>query len=125
LNATDGTTDTISQNFNAVSGQEYSVGFWLSARSAEGNTISVTVSGMTWQGYPLGLTILGSKTFDYQMYSFSGIADNSPAAISFSVTGGSFALDDVSITAVPEPSTYFAGAAALVIMGVTSWRRRK
>ena len=57
---------------------------------------------------------------------------NSPTTYAFdafaiySVTtdGSSFAIDNVTITAVPEPSTYAACAGAAVL-GLAFWRRRR
>jgi hypothetical protein len=34
-------------------------------------------------------------------------------------------LDNVSLTAVPEPSTYLAGLSALGMLGLFGWRNRK
>ena len=46
------------------------------------------------------------------------------AIYSVSTNGSSFAIDDVNITAVPEPSTYAACAGAAVL-GLAFWRRRR
>ena len=46
------------------------------------------------------------------------------ALYSVSTAGSNFTIDNVTITAVPEPSTYAACAGAAVL-GLAFWRRRR
>jgi hypothetical protein len=46
------------------------------------------------------------------------------AIYSVNTNGSNFAIDNVLITAVPEPSTYAACAGAAVL-GLAFWRRRR
>jgi len=101
----------ISQSINTVIGQAYSLNFWLSANtvvSAQANagagaTTQIFSSGNTaWNQYFLPFTATGTST----LISFSSV--NTPG------TGGP-TLDEVSVVAVPTPTSAMGG---FVLLGL-------
>jgi hypothetical protein len=99
----------------------YRVSYTVNRGTGEGLTFALSVSV---SGGPLVFTtsfnvpIPVTSTFDsFALYSLN----NNPAN---GTLGSNFAIDNVLITAVPEPSTYAACAGAAVL-GLAFWRRRR
>ena len=105
---------SISQTFDTVAGQSYDLFFAYGARlanaSGSAESFSVAVDGLY---YVLADHVVG----DWSTYSNSFIADGNTATLTFSSidqhswTYGNF-LDDIRVSAVPEP-----GALALLVLG--------
>jgi hypothetical protein len=97
---------SVSQAIATVPGDIYAVSFWLSANgySASGAIITASFGGVTGfsNTYPAG-------AFSYQQESFTVVAatTNSPFTFSGVMNGGTFFLDDVSVTDLGTPTNGF------------------
>ncbi len=119
-----------------VAGHEYAVSFdWAAAQQA-------TFSGLTSSGWDVSL---GAETFStgnlaigdhgfsgWQQSTFDFIATGSSETLSFLSTGTGGAaeppfslLDGVSLTSVPEPSTWAMMVLGFSLLGYASFRRRR
>lgn len=114
----------LSQTVATTAGASYDLMFWLASQAygAPSNDFSVT-----WAGQQL-LSAGNLGPFGYTAYSFSGLtATSSSTTLTFAFHNDPsyFALDDVSLTRVPEPGTLalFAGALALLWIGRRKWLR--
>lgn len=99
--------DQLSQTFPTVAGEPYVVEFWLAHGGASpGNDFSVW-----WNDRPI-LALVNAGRFGYTNYTFLELATGSTAQIRFSGRDlqSYYYLDDVAITANPEPTS-------LVLMG--------
>jgi hypothetical protein len=90
----------LSQTLTTVPGQEYIIDFWLYRDGATPNGFSVT-----FDGNPI-FSQTNLSAAPYTEYTFNSTAIDSSAVLQFSAydNPGYFGLDDVSVTAVPEPS---------------------
>lgn len=98
------TFDTLSQTLTTVVGQTYTVSYWVAGTQA--NLLEVAFGGSTlFDGTsPTGSV---SSAGDYVQYSFDVTATSTSTELAFSgerTAGGEVLLDDVSVTATPEPS---------------------
>lgn len=123
--------ETISQTFDTVAGDAYTVDFWLAhGRSWASNDFNV--SWIDSSSTTSLFSIVDPLAFNYTHYSFTHTAEESSATILF---GGRdvmsyFYLDDVSVTSqsvnlvvpvpVPEPSTLL-----LVGIGAAAFYRKR
>jgi hypothetical protein len=102
-------------------------------------TLQAFPTGKALQGsYTVSRTTSASLTFSFSLTGEGLVNFNrsyvvsSPSTYSFdafalfslSSNGSNFAIDNVTVTAVPEPSTYAACAGAAVL-GLAFWRRRR
>jgi hypothetical protein len=127
----DGTTNsagTLTESLNLVAGQSYQLSFSLAGSHVAGiggNTESVTVSV---GGSALGSPIVVSRNDAFQTYTFSFVAATAgPVALSFkddSHDNVGALLDNVQVSAVPEPASVAMMLAGLGLMGVAARRRR-
>lgn len=127
----------VSQSFAVTKNTTYEVSFWsgiradgatgqdtitaavaLAVGSASG-TLSSTASGLTPIG--AGATPAGWQQFNY---SFTPDSDTT-ATLTFSNSGGYGCIDNVSITAVPEPASLAILSAGLLSLLAYAWRRQK
>ena len=116
---------------STVSGQRYTLSFWYSPRpntsTLPANTNNISVS---WNGSALLPTLGGTNntgTHHWQQYSYTVVGTGADtlrfAAFGAQDTyGGS--LDNVSVTAVPEPETFAMMLAGLGLMGAVARRRK-
>lgn len=112
--------DIISQTFATATGQSYLVQFDLSAYDSLGSLLGVTIGSLT-------MTFPGTNTA-YTHYFFPFTADSTSATLALSNAGTLFTyphIDNVSVTAIPEPSiAALWGVGLLGILGLTRYRRQ-
>jgi hypothetical protein len=113
--------DSISQTFATKAGTKYTFSYWL----ADDGTAPAKFDAY-WNGN-LVSEITGPKAFGYTLFSFTETATSTTTTIQFSAyqVQKFFSLDDVSVTALPEPP-----ALALVVLGMVvtagyAWKRRR
>ena len=109
--------NTITQALPTVIGRTYTISYWVFDGRA--NPLEVSFGGSTiFNGTA---PVSGS----YVQYSFDSVATSTSTVLAFSgqrTLGGGTLLDDVSVTASPEPGTWFLTSVAL--FGLATWRRR-
>ena len=116
-----GDAGLLSQTLTTVPGQEYVVDFWLYSDGGLANGFSVTFDGNS----------LFSETnlpaAPYTQYTFNSTAIDSSALLQFSAydNPGFFGLDDISVTAVPEPSAVVLFAVGAMGVAWAALRRRR
>ena len=109
-----GFDDQLSQIFPTDPGHYYWVDFWLAhSGGARGNDFTVS-----WNGTPL-LALVDAGRFGYTEYRFHELATGPTAELLFSGRDlqNYYYLDDVAVTANPEPASLLllgSGLAALV-----------
>jgi hypothetical protein len=99
----------IQQSLTLVGGQEYVLDFWAK-RTGTGGLLSVLLDGV-----PGPLETAFSTTYKEYSWSITPSASGD-LIINWNKigTGGTMYIDDVSLTAVPEPTTMIAGALLLL-----------
>jgi len=120
----------LSQSFATVVGSLYSLSFWYSNRTdttVATNGLSFDL-GSGWISTPtLAANYSGDNQWSQLTYSF--VANSALTTLSFMSSGTSdsygTSLDAVSVTAVPEPSTYALMLGGLAAVGYMARRRRQ
>ena len=112
-----GSTGAISQTFNTVLGRVYTVSLDYTVNG--GGTADVSVDGGS-----IG-TIVGTGTWQNFATSFVGTGSGVTFAITETVGGnsGGVVLDNVSVTAIPEPATWALMIAGFGMVGFAARRR--
>jgi len=110
---------SLSQSFSSLVGQAYVLSFDLSRNGSSAPNINVSFDGGA------ATQFLGGTSLAPAHYTMSYVATGASTSLAFSsIAGGSSGavLDNVSVTAVPEPETY---AMLLAGLGLVGWARRR
>lgn len=124
LDGSTGSAGLFSKSLNAVAGTTYTVSFDLAGnhRGYSNDTVAVNF------GSASGSYVLSSSdAFATQTLTFTAVGSGL-VSLSFQNSGGDNVgalLDNVSIAAVPEPSTYAMLLGGLGLLGVAARRRRE
>lgn len=116
---------TVSQSLNTTAGQQYTLSFELGSSNFFGvlPVIALSAAGLTVN---FAMTAAPTSVNQWTSFSFGFTAPTASTPISFTGIQGSdfIGLDNISVTAVPEPGSiamFFAGLAAV---GTVVARRR-
>jgi len=123
-----GLEDSISQTIDTSVGQLYAIHFWLMAAAPGCTPAFLYCLDNDWTVQWNGMRVAShqqQQPFAYTEYSFMVPAAAPRSTLSFSMANGSgfYYLDDVSVDAVPEASSWILLATGLV--GVVLMRRRR
>jgi hypothetical protein len=112
----------IAQTFSTTTGQSYVLSYWFtnSADSDTSNEFKVTWNGSTVTDLT-GFASLGA-VWTNATFIVTGTGSDTLAFSGFQNQGWN-GLDAVSLTAVPEPSSY-AALLAVTVLGFARWRRQ-
>lgn len=112
----------ISQYLTTVPGLQYTLGFWSTAHPYHSDPNSFDQINIQWGETSLSPVIInypeGAGPANWTYYQYDLVADSESTLLGFSTPtrNGGPILDDISVTAVPEPS-----ALALAPLGVGLW----
>jgi hypothetical protein len=113
--------NTITQTLTTVVGQTYAISYWVADEHP--NSLEVTFGGSTL--FDGTAPTNGVTRGNYVEQTFNSTATSTSTVLAFSgqrTTGrGGTLLDDVSVTAVPEPATWLLTSVAL--LGLCGLRR--
>jgi hypothetical protein len=122
---------SISQRFTVLPFIEQQVSFWVGNYSANGGDVSIRVTVQDGTSNTLLLAEAKAPATDldstWQQFTYSFIPDGSSNTISFSELGGAAyaGLDDVTVIAVPEPSTWALALLGFAGLGMLGVRRKR
>lgn len=113
----------ISQALATVAGTTYILDFWLQAETDPLGGFAPNSFQATWNGATVS-SLLNSPAFNYKHLTFNVVATSASSTLAFAFRDDPafWDLDNVSVTAVPEPETW-----ALIGLGlaVLAARRRR
>jgi choice-of-anchor C domain-containing protein len=122
---------SISQTFDVVSGQTYQVTFYLAGNTDGGPAIKTLTASIDSTVFLASFDSTGKSRSDmgWMQYSFLFTANGPTETLSFQSTtleGNAYgpALDNVSVAAVPESSTWAMMILGFLGVGFVSYRRR-
>jgi hypothetical protein len=112
---------TMSQSVATTAGGTYEVSFWLSLQdSAQPNNFS-----WTWNGVTQAVSFDNAAGFGYEKFTALVTGGDASSTLSFNFTDPQsfWLLDDVSVAAVPEPSTGLMMGAGALLLALVGRRR--
>lgn len=112
---------SLSQTLTTTVGQTYQLSFDLSYNGGSYKNIGFSFGGIT------GTATATSATFPFYHFTGNYLASTGNTLLSFASTGtgnSGVVLDNVSVTAVPEPESYAMMLAGLGLMGAIARRRK-
>jgi PEP-CTERM motif len=118
----------ISQILSTVPNTAYAIDFWLRPNGTSGFESVVKWGGNTiYDATDQTVTTSGLTVHAWNQVHFNVVATSSSTTLELGLRQdvGWSQLDDVSVTAVPEPSTYLAGLSAIGMLGLFAWKSRK
>jgi choice-of-anchor C domain-containing protein len=129
-----GSSGTIAQTLNTIAGQQYELTYWLSGNPDLTSTAirnGVVTIDMASTDFSYNLSPTNSRTnmnWTEQTLFFTANSNSTTLQFSSTATGGNCcygpALDDVAVTAVPEPSTWAMMILGFVGVGFMAYRRK-
>lgn len=108
----------LAQTFNTVANQAYAVTFFLAGNPDNGptiKTIKVDTNGANEQFFEFDTTGFNKSNMGWKQFTYNFVGSGSPTTLAFnSQNAGSWgaALDNVSVSAVPEPANW-----AMMLLG--------
>ncbi len=111
---------SLSQSFSTTAGSHYLLSFDLARNEPDSSLLTVNVAGKVYE-------FTGTTTAKNYMQSFTALTNNTTLLFSSAnvVAYGGAVLDNVSVSAVPEPSTYALMLGGLGLMGFMARRRKQ
>lgn len=120
---------SISQSFDTIAGMSYAVTFFLGG-NGDGGLVPKTATVSATGGAATNYTVLASPTptMNYTAFTYNFMAIGAMTTLTFaSATGNPFGpvLDNVAVTAVPEPMTWTLMTLGFGMLGFAMRRQRK
>ena len=120
-------TDTLSQSFTGVKGQEYAFTFYYQTDGLSPYSLSASFDGTTVFSVSANSNTRGTNGWVQETFDVTGINGLNTVSFSFSDSSrsqGSIGLDSVSVAAVPEPSTWAMIMLGFAGIGFMAYRRK-
>ena len=111
----------LSQTITTTPGQTYELEFFLkNENGASPNEFSVNF------GFTSLYDATNLSTFDYQQYVYHVTATSTTTAVTlgFQNDFSYFDVDNISVSPVPEPSSFICFALGAILLGYHGWRQR-
>jgi PEP-CTERM motif len=118
-----GTDSFLSQSLATVAGHSYTLQWFVSSDGGIPNDFDGEINGMT----VFSMTNLPATRPNYTMFTetFTATSASTMLAFSFRDDPGFLALDDISVTPVPEPGSIVLLSSAIAMLGLAVRRRAR